>query len=80
MFGNNSEKEENDIPIKIRLWCFPFIQNNNCQLEFKLKQIDERYYKMKKNQMMKIQILENNNYYFLQIFVIGLVNVLKGFI
>nr|CAD2162371.1 unnamed protein product [Meloidogyne enterolobii] len=44
MFGNNSEKEENDIPIKIRLWCFPFIQNNNCQLEFKLKQIDERYY------------------------------------
>ncbi|CAK5081716.1 unnamed protein product [Meloidogyne enterolobii] len=24
--------------------CFPFIQNNNCQLEFKLKQIDERYY------------------------------------
>jgi len=20
MFGNNSEKEENDIPIKIRLW------------------------------------------------------------
>nr|CAD2204432.1 unnamed protein product [Meloidogyne enterolobii] len=32
MFGNNSEKEENDIPIKIRLWCFPFIQNNNCQL------------------------------------------------
>nr|CAD2184826.1 unnamed protein product [Meloidogyne enterolobii] len=44
MFGNNSEKEENDIPIKIRLWCFPFIQNNNCQLKFKLKQIDERYY------------------------------------
>jgi len=25
MFGNNSEKEENDIPIKIRLW-FSFFE------------------------------------------------------
>ncbi|KAL7076246.1 hypothetical protein ACQ4LE_004440 [Meloidogyne hapla] len=40
-----NEKENDDIPTKIRLWCFPFIENKeDSQLEFKLKHIDERYY------------------------------------